>query len=350
MASLSTISPCRKTGAFVLTSLLMAAFSGFSFQIDADEPKNPTRAHVRSALARLYVDRDMAAATLHFEAALRKNPGDYEANLFFGMAFMTYSQPVNPKKAAWHFKKAQAWKKTSFNTRLLALALEKEKGREAAMPLYEESARMALAKEDGDVEITKFDLEFGRRQLLAMLEDRPEMKAYVREGDWLWNWALEKFAGKGLRTQVLWFPSDPDLHTDAMSGDMADWDGRMLLQIRKNPLQYGANGNNYWSSFVFEMLNNDWRERNTWIWMRARGLNATADQYGLALRVLEAGTAGEVHEFYFSRWIPHCKKYGLPHEAGPWSINESSSPFLEDWVFNYLGGKDRVYDKALSQE
>jgi len=48
------------------------------------------------------------------------------------------------------------------------------------------------------------DLLFGQKQLEMMLLDRPEMKAFVKPGDNVWNWTVNQLAGEGTKRKILW--------------------------------------------------------------------------------------------------------------------------------------------------
>lgn len=52
--------------------------------------------------------------------------------------------------------------------------------------------------------VSKKDLEWGTEQLEQLLEDRPQMQAYVEEGDAIWTKAVRGFAGETTGVRIGW--------------------------------------------------------------------------------------------------------------------------------------------------
>jgi hypothetical protein len=293
----------------------------------------------------LWFDGDFKAASDYFNAALAQNPNDYEANLDFGMAYLTYARPIDYVAARKRIALAAAKENNVFNQYLLMLIADKTQ-HWLARDYYRVSL-MDLLKErrDKDVQVRAPDMAFGRRQYLDMLASIPVMKLYVPGDGWLSRWATAKFAGVGLRNHVAWNPHSMALKVAAETGDGSDWNDDMALFLGPNDQdRIGKSGyelaESYWESFVFEMLNDQHRERTTWIWMRARSAKMTDVEYGALNRAFEQTTDLETADFYFEQWKPYCDKAGLPTNEALWSPR---NPYPEEAVYKVFMGIDATY-------
>lgn len=323
---------------------ILIILSIYSSLRSADRVMDVRECRVRGTQA-LWITGDFNKAVPFFESALAKDPDDYDTNLYFGMAYLTYCQPHDYKMAEKYISRAARKGKNVFNQYLLKLVAEKT-GDNTALDQYRISiAELLKDGGDKDVQVRMPDLEFGRQQYVAMLESIPAMKLYVLKEGWLSKWAIEKFAGVGLRNHVQWKTGDhllnsPDVTTDdnTWAGDMAlylgpdDWDRKNRNGIRL--------AESYWQSFVFEMLNDQHRERTTWIWMRSRSGKMTDEAYAILNRSFEQQTDIETMKFYFENWKPYCEKMGLPTDEAIWSPR---NPYPEEAIYKVYTGYDKAY-------
>jgi hypothetical protein len=310
----------------------------------ADKPMDVRECRVRACQA-LWMISDFKKAADYFNAGLAQDPNDYETNLDFGMAYLTYCQPPDLIEARKHFEAAAKIEKNVFNQdRLEHIAFTTNDL--AAYDKYRISVSDLLrAGKDIDVQVRTPDLEFGRQQYAAMLESVPEMKLYVPKEGWLSKWAAEKFAGVGLRTHVKWKTGRHMLDSPEVTVDDDSWAGDMALFIGLNDKdRIGQSGfrlsESYWESFVFEMLNDQHRERTTWIWMLSRALKMGDLAYGAQNRAYEQQTDLEVNNFYFDHWKPYCDQMGLPTDQALWSPR---NVFPEEAVCKVFTGYDKAY-------
>ncbi|HXC65037.1 MAG TPA: tetratricopeptide repeat protein [bacterium] len=290
-------------------------------------------------------------AAHYFQAALDQDPNDYEANLDFGMAYLTYCRPPDPKNAERYIARAAQKHPDAFNQYLLELC-----ARQLADPVLGDRCRVALtalmgAGKDQDVQIRAPDLPNGRAQYEAMLASIPVMKLYVPRDGWLSTWAAEKFAGVGLRNHLLWRPAKHLLATAAETDDDADWAGDLCLYLGPDdPDRQGKRGlglaESYWESFVFEMLNDQHRERSTWIWMRSRAGKLTDEEYGAMNRAFEQQTDLATARFYQEQWKPYCDQMGLPSNPALWCPR---NPFPEEAVYKVYSHYDQAYTAKPAQ-
>ncbi|MCX6382825.1 MAG: hypothetical protein NT023_25650 [Armatimonadetes bacterium] len=52
--------------------------------------------------------------------------------------------------------------------------------------------------------LTKSSLQWGEKQLVQMLHDRPALQGFIQKGDPVWTWVVRQFAGEGLGGKVEW--------------------------------------------------------------------------------------------------------------------------------------------------
>jgi tetratricopeptide (TPR) repeat protein len=316
-----------------------------ALQCQAAAAMDLRQCRVRACQA-LWMTADFEKASGYFQAALAQDPDDYESNLDYGMAFLTYCQPPDYQSAQKYVSRAAQKEKNAFNQYLLGL-IAQHTGDHGAV----ERARAALTAllvsvgQDQDVQVRPPDLKFGLAQYQAMLESIPAMKLYVPKDGWLSTWAAERLAGVGLRNHVRWTPGKHLLATAAETDDDSTWAGDMSLFLGPDdPARIGQTGlrlaESYWESFVFEMLNDRHRERSTWIWMRSRAGKLSDEAYGAQNRAFEQQTDLETAKFYAEKWKPYCDQMGLPSDPALWSPR---NPFPEEAVYKVFQRTDKAY-------
>jgi hypothetical protein len=291
----------------------------------------------------LWFDDDFKKAAALFKAALAQNPDDYETNLDFGMACLTYCRPPDYQEAQSHILAAARVQENVFNQYLLeTIAIHTGAPHD---PIRIRISDLLRAGRDRDVQVRPPDLKFGGEQYQAMLKSVPAMKLYVPREGWLSTWAAGKFAGVGLRNHVEWKTGSHSLDASTVTVDDDDGFGDMALFMGPDDGdRAGKTGlrqaESYWESFVFEMLNDEHRERTTWIWMRSRAGKMGDLAYGTQNRAFEQQTDLAVNDFYFKRWKPYCEKMGLPTDQALWSPR---NVYPEDAVCKVFTGYDRAY-------
>lgn len=300
-----------------------------------------------NAFQTLWATGDFMEAADYFNAALAQSPDDYETNLDYGLAYLTYCQPPNYKEAKKLVEKAAKIKKDVFNQYILSDIIYLNLGDFAAR----DKCRVAIQEllrtgRDRDVQETPPDMEFGRQQYKSMLESIPVMKLYVPKQGWLSTWAAEKFAGVGLRNHILWEYGKQEIsNVPAVTGDDVDGAGDMTLFIGPDEAdRTGKTGfreaESYWLSFIYEMLNDQHRERTTWIWMRCRSGKMTGLEYAILTRAFEEQTDYAVSQFYFEHWKPYCEKMNLPTDEAMWC---PGAVYPEAALYDVFVGADTVY-------
>ena len=324
--------------------VLSAAIFTYEPLAAADKPMSVRECRVRACQA-LWMTSDFKEALKYFSAGLSEDKNDYETNLDLGMAYMTYCQPANYDEAKKHILTAANVEKNVFNQYLLELIAAQTRDYPSYQQYRISVSEMLRAKKDEDVQIRSPDLDFGRNQYLAMLESIPAMRLYVPKEGWLSKWAADKFAGVGLRNHVKWKTGNHMLAAPTVTIDDDTWAGDMALFVGPNDKdRIGKNGlrlaESFWESFVFEMLNNQHRERTTWIWMRSRSAKMGEQAYGTQNRAFEQQTDLAVNDFYFDLWKPYCDEMGLPTDEALWSPR---NVYPEEAVYKVFTGYDQAY-------
>jgi len=312
-------------------------------QKDDDPTLSATELRIRATRV-LWFKGDFKVADILFQRALALKPVDFATNLFYAMACMTFRQPHDPVMAEKHLEIAQKFETSAFTEFLLGYAAREAGDTVTARSCWKALPGLIHSGKTADIAVRTPDSDWGRQQYDAMLKSLPEMKLFVRGHAWLEDWAIAKFGGQGFRTRVVWNKREPLLGGPAETEDGVDADDDMGLMIRRRPdADRRTRAEIYWSSFVFEMLNDDWRERYVWIWMRARAAGKM-DQVPVQVRSVEQVTGTKVCDFYFEKWKPYCKKLGLESDPGLWSF---TAPFPEEAIYRVLNHDDQDYTPLL---
>lgn len=298
-------------------------------------------ARVRGMQA-LLATHDYPAAKQAFLDGLKIDPADYSCNLYLAMASLTVLQPRDPKEAVRLLEAAHAATATAFSSHLMGIAAD-----EAGDTALAERARVRCAEElyrsgSADAAFREPDLAWGKAQVLALLKAFPEMKAHFVPGGWLEGWAQGKFAGEGLGTRILFSDERLPWDTSGVSWSDVNFQADMKIALRHANPQEGKfeRSEQYWKALIFEMLNDDWRERNYWVLLQALADKDSNKDLALQLRSIEHETDRKMLAFYFEHWKPYCDANKLPSEPGIWA---SKRPFPETMVRSVLRGKDKTY-------
>jgi hypothetical protein len=117
----------------------------------------------------------------------------------------------------------------------------------------------AVTKPAAPRKITQEDLEFGTEQLQQLLEDRPQMEAFIEENDAIWKKAVRGFAGETAGCRVEW---NPESLKDKPAGYIADHvypsenDPRCFIRLAaKDENGADVEGERLWSGLFYEFNN-----------------------------------------------------------------------------------------------
>ena len=335
----------QKVGQIILLWLLLFGSTALPAQAAELEFRWPNARTIElraQGLQALVAKDNFDDAERLFSKALKDAPDDYACNLYLAMGYLTRSEPRHPELAVRHLKIACKTQETPFNQYLLGLAAWQAGDLELASACQEKMPMLFSGPGRGDVPFRKVDLTWGSAQYEKMIHKIPEMARYAPSGSWAETWATGKLGGDGLSTRVLFGDQAPLPGSSATTTSDVNAQADLELCMRMDTAGKPgfSQAESYWKAFVFEMLNDDWRERDYWIRLRAKSYGQSPKELGVQLRAVEQATDMKVARFYVEEWQPYCAKAGLPTDPKIWA---PGFPFPEEAAFRVLQGFDTVY-------
>ena len=169
--------------------------------------------------------------------------------------------------------------------------------------------------------ISRSQLEWGEKQVQALLNDRPAMRPFVKKGDLLWKWTAEEFAGKHVKPGIKWNSEDPKplwecVHvapfppsephgqvwvTETYVGSMP-WSAPHKGQKKS--------GQVLWMEVVLEIINIQNYERFNKIDARAADGKSSRESFAMEKAIVESEIWQKLDDFNETIWKPNCKKRG----------------------------------------
>ena len=120
-------------------------------------------------------------------------------------------------------------------------------------------ARQRGASNDGPTtnqkRLGKEDLLHGKKQVVLMLHDRPEMAKYVTIGDPVWNWTVDQFAGTGICERIYWGRCSSGHSRSSTNHYSPNWRKCSIRVGKTDENGVLMNGETQWMLAVGELLN-----------------------------------------------------------------------------------------------
>ena len=210
-----------------------------------------------------------------------------------------------------------------------------------------------LSKVNLSTKLSSQDLTFGRKQLEMMLNDRIEMKPFVRPGDNLWNWTVNQFAGEGTSNKIFWGGDILPQHPPSIDSTISVSDnGSECLRLREIS-RFGVpiDGEMLWSRVVYELFNARGAKANfPAINEKAKGGLITRDAYIRQIASLEYDAYRQTLIFYKTIWRPHAEQNNLTSSDVYWRTDLPET--FEAWMSQFTdpnGYPFSVYGKTFDR-
>ena len=197
-------------------------------------------------------------------------------------------------------------------------------------------------------------LAHGDRQLRRLLADRPAMALFVREGDRIWIWAANRFAGEGTGFLVEWNPAPPPLEMDACH----TWPTktqRARIQISNRVAKTSGDERRIfeeqWQSLAFEFFNLENTKSFKDVWHDALADGMPRHEWIVRNTRLEHAALRRTINFYMTEWYPWAERTGIGASTPSiWRVGTHSS--YESWIrryakTGYLESWGRIYDERI---
>lgn len=165
--------------------------------------------------------------------------------------------------------------------------------------------------------------QHGLRQVRQMLRDRPIMGEHVDEENFLFTWAVERFAGEDLGVPICWEPKAPSW---GLAEHQSPSDDREAC-IRVSPV-YVSGGKQgaersweeLWSSVIFELHNIAQSKDFAKVNEDARAGRLAREDYVIAKFRIEHAAGQRTRAFYAHAFLPWAKQKKLETDPSNWFV------------------------------
>jgi len=193
--------------------------------------------------------------------------------------------------------------------------------------------------------LSKSELLHGEKQLSRMIEDRPQMAAFIKKGDSVWTWVRNQFAGESIGSQIFWDASPPELPIDYVGRHFPPYGGRPgVIQLRQyDRFGKSVDGEHLWAAAIFEFYNIQNTPGFYKTYDAARRATITKEQFIHDVTELEFNAEKSAGLFYHSKWKPnleHLKKCSNPQY---WHAANASLSY-EQWITQYQDHNSYPWD------
>jgi tetratricopeptide (TPR) repeat protein len=172
-------------------------------------------------------------------------------------------------------------------------------------------------------------IEHGRKQLAAMLHDRPPMAQFGDEAKLFRNWAERKFAGEDFGQPIDWDPSPP-LHSDAEH--LAPGDGQNAAILVQADYTHGPDAGKprsfeeLWAGAIYELYNVSHAREFKRLNEEADRGKVSKEQFVADILKYEMLAAQHTRTFYVQVFLPWAEKKKLPTDPSLWFCDWWDTP------------------------
>lgn len=198
-------------------------------------------------------------------------------------------------------------------------------------------------------------IEHGKKQVAAMLRDRPVMAKHVAEGDPIHTWAMRKFAGEDSGGLIDWDSADPF----PFPSECSPQDPTQRASIRISPLRNDGNAYSFeqcWSMAVFELNNVVSLAGNKKLIDDVLNDRICRTDYIMAVFREEERSVQLTRAFYLKVFLPFSQSRDIADTSpATWHCDEFVSPGDHDtqvrlWRRDKRWGYNDVYYDLISAE
>ena len=188
-------------------------------------------------------------------------------------------------------------------------------------------------------------VDFGEKQLVSMLKDRPTMSKFVEPKDKLWTIVSQKFSGLNSGQRIQWRNSklkEPDSY---ISNSRYSIPSRRecFIRLRAKDIKGNElNGELLWSGLIFEFFNLENSSDFFDVYKQAIRGELSKAQYIEKSTRLEHKALSKTVRFYNSIWVPEMKKKGIKTVSSYWI--RGFKPKYKEWISQYWDESGYPFD------
>ncbi|MBN1341986.1 MAG: hypothetical protein JXQ73_04860 [Phycisphaerae bacterium] len=190
---------------------------------------------------------------------------------------------------------------------------------------------------NGKLTASPSDLEHGAQQIRLLFHDRPGMGEHVVEGDKLWNWTVQQFAGARAGARINWRPQAPSM------GNVSNHDRpyrgkpgvvRVCWCYRDGPKKNKPIPPDYlWGYLVYEFNRLAHAAEYTKAYFDAAAGIHSKQAYVDGHTRMDYQALKETKEFYEMVWKPWARGSGI--EPGKFLILDRFKDNYEEWLAQF---------------
>jgi len=198
-------------------------------------------------------------------------------------------------------------------------------------------------------------IEHGKRQVAAMLRDRPVMARHVTEGDPVYNWATRKFAGEDFGDLIDWDPTDPFPFPSECTPKASAQRASIRISLQRND-GHAYSFEQCWSMAVFELNNVVSLAGNKKMVDDVLHDRISRTDYIVAILDEEERSTQLTRAFYLKVFLPFLESRGIVDTSPTaWHCHNFGSPGNRDarvfrWRRDRRWGYNDVYYDLISAE
>ena len=182
--------------------------------------------------------------------------------------------------------------------------------------------------------IEQADRVFGEHQVILMLYKLPQMREIVEKDDFLWNWAVDQFAGKAANQRIIWSDSatsSPEFVSEHSIPSL----GRPGA-IAMNELDEQGNkvsSEKLWYYFTFECFNIAYHKASFQIYQDAMEGKLNQEEYIRRYTELEHKALLKTFDFYKLHFEPYTRNKGINTDCVMWGSRVPND--YKSWISQY---------------
>lgn len=186
--------------------------------------------------------------------------------------------------------------------------------------------------------VTAQNLISGESQIRKMMQDRPEMRRYVKLNDPVWTFCVRQFAGEAVGEPILW-NNDPPEYQDGNAENQGPLHGEKGW-IRVRPCKTVGkrmgrkrSGEEMWSDAIFELFNIHNSVGFNRLYDAALADKVSRQDWITGNTELEYVAERKMASFYKRVWQPNMKIKGIVSHPETWQLGLPDT--YEEWIAQY---------------
>lgn len=175
-------------------------------------------------------------------------------------------------------------------------------------------------------QLSRKALKYGELQVRKMIKDRPAMGEYISENDFVWKWAVRKFAGEDLLDSIDWNKKSPYYNSGCDHVYPSKLE-RGYIRVKKDS---GLSFDRLWAMVIFELHNiASYKLFHKLIKATYKG-QLNKRNFIIKMAEVEFKAVRKTEQFYKNVWEPWSNQKGLSTNPSDWYVGVPRN--FKDWI------------------